>query len=379
MNLQKKSSKKILHIFLNISDNTGIPLMPFFIPFYLHKTESFKNNIITTRYNYLPDLEIIQGEIPPCEYIPIFHNGDYFFNIKFFKKILTEKPDIIILYHFFSWPSLLLLLPICKILNIKTIVLPDIDESIRPKLHISPLKTVIEIGRYMTIYLQLCLFDRIVFMSIYQQDILEKIKKIPQKKKQIIPLVIPLLSIGTGEKEKIIFTLYRKWIAQDKILETVIQQFSTIRKEENCQLYVVGKFEDEKYRKKIVDLVHDLNIEKDVVFYGRIPEKLKIELFKKAKLFYLPSPGESFGVPFIEALGSGTPIIARKNTAVEYIIQHGKTGFLENNPEEQKNKIVYLLRDQKAYTIMQNNCLKEAEKYRWETVIKKYVKLIEDL
>jgi len=78
-------------------------------------------------------------------------------------------------------------------------------------------------------------------------------------------------------------------------------------------------------------------------------------------------------------MASGTPIVAMKNSAVQYVVKDGVTGFLRNDEEGQKEAILRLLTDEKLYKEMQKNCLKEAEKYKWENVIKKWESLIEGL
>ena len=90
----------------------------------------------------------------------------------------------------------------------------------------------------------------------------------------------------------------------------------------------------------------------------------------------MPSKLETFGVVFVEAMASGTPIVAMKNSAVQYVVKDGITGFLRNTEDGQKEAILRLLNDEELYRKMQENCLKEASKYCWSNIIEEWERVI---
>jgi glycosyltransferase involved in cell wall biosynthesis len=57
-------------------------------------------------------------------------------------------------------------------------------------------------------------------------------------------------------------------------------------------------------------LAKELDIEKDVVLLGRIPQKAIAHVYEACDLFVFPSLCESFGFPMLEAMSAGLPIIA---------------------------------------------------------------------
>ena len=64
---------------------------------------------------------------------------------------------------------------------------------------------------------------------------------------------------------------------------------------------------------------------------GAVKEVEKPRIYAMAKVFVLPSlAGESFGVVLLEALSSGTPVVATRVGGIPEIIQCGIEGILVN-------------------------------------------------
>lgn len=72
-----------------------------------------------------------------------------------------------------------------------------------------------------------------------------------------------------------------------------------------------------------------------VKYLGRVDHKTKIELLSRARALIAPIKYfEIFGIYFVEAGISGTPVIALNRGAVPELIVHGKTGFIANGLDE---------------------------------------------
>ena len=325
---------------------------------------------------------------PNCVNAPCKQNS--LSKTRIFLDIIKERPDVIIIFHFFGSPFITPLLLLSKILGIKTIVVTDFTETGLPRIHKSPLKTLKDFLRYILFSSQLFLVDTPVCFTEYERNTLLKILS-PRNKFRIIPIGNDF-EIGTSNKERFILTVSRWW-SDRKNLHTILKVLSNILRKMNYKLVIVGKFHEgtyyipdenrwetgEEYKQKIIKLIKRLDLEDYVEFVGVKLGKDLQELYRKAKIFYLPSKNETFGMVYVEAMASGTPIVAMKNSAVQYVVKDGITGFLRNDEEGQKEAILRLLTDEKLYKEMQENCLKEAEKYRWENVIKKWERLIKEL
>jgi glycosyltransferase involved in cell wall biosynthesis len=108
------------------------------------------------------------------------------------------------------------------------------------------------------------------------------------------------------------YLLYLGTLQPKKNLERLIQAFSLLitNYQSPITLVIAGKkgwlFE------KIFKLVKELRLEEKVIFTGFITEEEKPYLIAGAKAFVFPSLYEGFGIPILEAMSLGIPVISSK-------------------------------------------------------------------
>ena len=83
----------------------------------------------------------------------------------------------------------------------------------------------------------------------------------------------------------------------------------------NIKLVVIGKLTD--YAKEVKEYIVNHKLDKRVVFLRNVPVADLPAIYQQAKLFIYPSEFEGFGIPIIEALYSGVPVIAATGSCLE--------------------------------------------------------------
>ena len=78
----------------------------------------------------------------------------------------------------------------------------------------------------------------------------------------------------------------------------------------NGDLLIIGDYFYDNYYKYLNNLVRSLSLQERVFFKGKVLNMDLIGYYKFADVFVLPSISESFGIPLIEAMTIGTPIVA---------------------------------------------------------------------
>ena len=112
------------------------------------------------------------------------------------------------------------------------------------------------------------------------------------------------------------------------------------KKTDHPSILFIGDFNSRKRGSLLIDVFHNLVLPenpsctltvvgpqkcsgKNVIYVGQPGEAGLIDLFQKSWIYCMPSSYEGFGVPALEAMACGTPVIATKNAGSNEIFKSG--------------------------------------------------------
>ena len=157
-----------------------------------------------------------------------------------------------------------------------------------------------------------------------------------------------------------------------KGLEYIIKALPQVK--ENVKLLVVGKDNPEPYKK----LASKLGVSNKIIFAGFVPEIS--EYYAASDIFVFPTTYEAFSLATLEAVASGLPILATKVNGTEELIKEGYNGFfIKREPKDIAEKINISVEDENLRKQMSRNARKTAEKYSWDEVAKRTLKVYEEV
>jgi phosphatidylinositol alpha-mannosyltransferase len=116
---------------------------------------------------------------------------------------------------------------------------------------------------------------------------------------------------------------------------------------------------------------------KDINVHGFVELGHLINLYRSSWIFCLPSSYEGFGVPYIEAMGCGTAVVATPNDGSLDVMDDGKYGII-STPENLGNELVSLLSDNSRLRSLETLGLDRSKAYTWSTVVSKYLSLVSE-
>ena len=130
--------------------------------------------------------------------------------------------------------------------------------------------------------------------------------------------------LGISSDETMLLSLSR--VSYEKNIQAVMAALpSVLEEEDKVRLVVAG---DGPYLPDLKSQAKKLGIEDKVVFTGMIAPGETALYYKAADFFISASTSETQGLTYLEALASGTPIIAHGNTYLDNVITDKMFGIL---------------------------------------------------
>jgi phosphatidylinositol alpha-1,6-mannosyltransferase len=132
----------------------------------------------------------------------------------------------------------------------------------------------------------------------------------------------------------------------------------------------------------IKNLVKELDLESQVMFFSDISDNLKNALVAKSDIFVMPSiihkaSVEGFGIVYAEAGQYGVPSIGGKDGGASDAIDHENTGLVcdGNNLDEIYSSINSML-ENKKYLEYGKNAKNFVTKFHWQNIIQEFKKIL---
>jgi glycosyltransferase involved in cell wall biosynthesis len=119
------------------------------------------------------------------------------------------------------------------------------------------------------------------------------------------------------------------------------------------------------YQEVVTRVENDPCLKDRVHFTGFIADDELAALYSEALALILPSFSEGFGLPALEALACGTPVLASKGVAVTEIVGPAGLTFDPKNPHEIAQRIYELASDPATEAALRQNTLQRAQCCSW--------------
>ena len=141
----------------------------------------------------------------------------------------------------------------------------------------------------------------------------------------------------------------------------------------------VRKFEGERYRKKLIKLVDDLDLYENVKFHNRfLRERELIKYLQATDIYITPSlePNQISSGTLVYAMGAGKAIIATPYLHAQEALAEGRGLFCKFRDHRSiTENIIQLLEDEKQKRIMQRTVYNYSRDFTWAVVAKRYAEL----
>lgn len=146
----------------------------------------------------------------------------------------------------------------------------------------------------------------------------------------------------------------------------LVDAYARVRKAGiEAQLVLAGKgLNDSARLPKLHDAINRSGYTKDIILLGYVSDADAAALFSHAGAFVFPSLYEGFGIPVLEAMRSGCPVIAYNNSSIPEIA--GNAAKLVQTGEDLAPAIIEVLTNPKLQQEMKEHGRKQAQKFSWK-------------
>jgi glycosyltransferase involved in cell wall biosynthesis len=160
------------------------------------------------------------------------------------------------------------------------------------------------------------------------------------------------------------YLLYVGTIEERKNLLTIVKALKELNRN-SIPLVVVGK--QTAYLRQVQDYIIKNDLSKQVVFLSNVPNEHLPYIYQKSDIFIYPSTFEGFGIPIIEALTSGTPVITSTGSCFSEAGGRHSVYIDPKNHVQLANEIEKLLNSKELRTEMSEKGLSYSQKFNSAT------------
>jgi glycosyltransferase involved in cell wall biosynthesis len=119
------------------------------------------------------------------------------------------------------------------------------------------------------------------------------------------------------------YVLFVGVLSPQKNLKRLVQAFGESRLPRAGVSLVLAGRDESGYKRVLLRLANRLGVSAQLTFPGYVPRGTLRALYEQALCLVLPSHGEGFGLPIVEAMARGAPIVAANRQAIPEVVGDG--------------------------------------------------------
>jgi glycosyltransferase involved in cell wall biosynthesis len=155
-------------------------------------------------------------------------------------------------------------------------------------------------------------------------------------------------------------------VSPRKNLARLIRAFHLFRKETGSDMKLVLAGAIFWGESELASLMKELQLESEIIFTGRVPEEILQDITASAFAFTYVPYFEGFGIPLVEAMQCGVPIIAAKASSLPEVAGDAAVYANPFKEEEIKDAMVRIYRDKNLREDLVKKGFLQKEKFSWD-------------
>ncbi len=158
-----------------------------------------------------------------------------------------------------------------------------------------------------------------------------------------------------------------------------LKAFSDFIKQTKADYKLVMLDYDRSELSKILDEIGDSNLINRIVLTGYVVNTDLPVIYSLCKVFLYPSLRESFGIPMLEAMACGVPVITSNTSSMPEVAGNAAKIIDPHKPEEITKAIIDLVNDEKLREKLISDGLVRAAKFSWKAMAENVLEIYNEI
>jgi glycosyltransferase involved in cell wall biosynthesis len=237
---------------------------------------------------------------------------------------------------------------------------------------------------------------RIMAVSQFTKSEVEKLLAIPDERIEVVYNAIDerfLHGHATDADRQLIaeryqvnypFLLYAGAIRPHKNVVRIIEAFSALKSElakerrfTDLKLIIIG--DDLSNNPRLRRTVVSGGVQNDVRFLGFVPIEVLRIFYDVAKVFVFPSLYEGFGLPPLEAMAHGTPVVTSNTSSLPEVVGNAALMVNPENVFEIKRALQQALLDSEVRDRMKRLGYEQSQRFSWESSVARILEIYREV
>jgi glycosyltransferase involved in cell wall biosynthesis len=233
--------------------------------------------------------------------------------------------------------------------------------------------------------------DHVVTVSHFSKSEIVRTLGIPESKITVIPCGVSeeycppcgkgpqLPSVANELGIQGPFLLYVGNLKPHKNVATLLRAFAQLRHHKNPPHALVIVGDDSRWKPSIVQECQRLGIQDDTIFLPYVAQSLLPSVYAAASLLVMPSTIEGFGLPLLESMACGTPVVASRAASLPEVGGEAALYFDPASPEELAAQIERVLQSSQLRDSLRAKGIERAKQFSWQQAARKHAELYSQL
>ncbi len=175
------------------------------------------------------------------------------------------------------------------------------------------------------------------------------------------------------------YILYVGGMEPRKNLSSLLRAYAHLPDDLKSTYKLVIAGQPDQFFGKLLQNIGELNLEEQVILVGYMSRERLARLYNGAEVLVLPSLYEGFGLPILEAMSCGTPVVCSNVSSIPEVAGKAALYFSPEDIQQLSQSLTKILSEPETVQALKEKGFKQARKFSWKETARKTLEVYEEV